>query len=216
MLTEVHRQAADSPILRLATEIRGGKRHFDPIQTDGLTICSAKELQRAWVQGADIVIVGKNLTRQRYNGRLRELKKITSDRPVKGEPIMCLRNETFLHISNGEIFEVVKGKRMKTVKGHQVLQYVVRDPDDAGRPAISIAVRPEFFAPDDTAKAIPWQELRGTQRFTYGYAITAHKAQGSQWDDVCVFDESRFFREDASRHLYTAVTRAAKHLTLVT
>jgi len=51
--------------------------------------------------------------------------------------------------------------------------------------------------------------------FTYGYAITVHKSQGSQWDNVLLFDESSAFRDDAARHLYTAITRAADRVTVV-
>ena len=49
----------------------------------------------------------------------------------------------------------------------------------------------------------------------YGYAITAHKAQGGQWDNVLVIDESSVFDESA-RWLYTAVTRAVEQVTVVT
>ena len=45
-----------------------------------------------------------------------------------------------------------------------------------------------------------------TQEFTYGYVLTCHKAQGSEWDRVIVFDESRFFRADWQSWLYTACT----------
>jgi hypothetical protein len=45
--------------------------------------------------------------------------------------------------------------------------------------------------------------------------LTVHKAQGSQWDDVVLFDESDVFRENHGRWLYTGVTRAAKRLTVV-
>jgi exodeoxyribonuclease-5 len=45
--------------------------------------------------------------------------------------------------------------------------------------------------------------------------LTVHKAQGSQWDDVALFDESDVFRENRGRWLYTGVTRAAKRLTVV-
>ena len=50
---------------------------------------------------------------------------------------------------------------------------------------------------------------------TYGYALTVHKSQGSQWERVMVFDESALFREHRDRHLYTAITRAAKSVTVV-
>jgi exodeoxyribonuclease-5 len=42
-----------------------------------------------------------------------------------------------------------------------------------------------------------------------------HKAQGSQWDNIVLFDESWAFREFRDRWLYTGITRAAKTLTLV-
>jgi exodeoxyribonuclease-5 len=45
--------------------------------------------------------------------------------------------------------------------------------------------------------------------------LTVHKAQGSQWDDVVLFDESGAFGESRQRWLYTGVTRAAQRLTVV-
>lgn len=51
---------------------------------------------------------------------------------------------------------------------------------------------------------------------SWGYAITCHKSQGSQWDNVVVFDEG-FGRthEDRNRWLYTAITRAEKGLVIL-
>jgi len=49
----------------------------------------------------------------------------------------------------------------------------------------------------------------------FGYALTVHKSQGSQWDNVLIFDESTAFADDAHRHLYTAVPRAAVSVTIV-
>jgi exodeoxyribonuclease-5 len=45
----------------------------------------------------------------------------------------------------------------------------------------------------------------------YPQALTVHKAQGSQWDDVVLIDESRCFREDRAR-----CTRASQCITVVT
>jgi len=42
-----------------------------------------------------------------------------------------------------------------------------------------------------------------------------HKAQGSEWDDVVLFDESAAFGESRQRWLYTCITRASKRLTIV-
>ena len=62
---------------------------------------------------------------------------------------------------------------------------------------------------------IPSAQQRRYYAFDYGYALTMHKAQGSQWDDVVLFDESYAFREHRQRWLYTAITREAETITIV-
>jgi exodeoxyribonuclease-5 len=74
-------------------------------------------------------------------------------------------------------------------------------------------VWPAFF--EGTDETLPWAVRRKSDEFDYGYALTVHKAQGSQWDDVVLFDESFAFREHRARWLYTGVTRAAERLTVV-
>jgi hypothetical protein len=52
-------------------------------------------------------------------------------------------------------------------------------------------------------------------RFEFAYAVTCHKAQGSEFDFVIVFDESWAFNEEKNRWLYTAITRAKEKLLIV-
>ena len=55
-----------------------------------------------------------------------------------------------------------------------------------------------------------------SDEFDYGYALTAHKAQGSQWDEVdAVRRELSPSRSTRERWLYTAITRAAERITIV-
>ena len=67
-------------------------------------------------------------------------------------------------------------------------------------------------------ETIPWEQRKPYDEFDYGYVLTVHKSQGSQWDKVVVMDESQVFgrgpdSEDIpQRWLYTAVTRAAEAL----
>lgn len=83
-------------------------------------------------------------------------------------------------------------------------------------PALELNVllwSPSFFINNESE--IPYSMRKDSDEFDYGYALTVHKAQGSQWDNVTLFDESFAFRENSLRWLYTGVTRAAKSLTLV-
>ena len=52
-------------------------------------------------------------------------------------------------------------------------------------------------------------------QFQYGYAISCHKSQGSQWDTVVIIDEHKTFRQDGAKWLYTAITRAAKKVVII-
>ena len=62
---------------------------------------------------------------------------------------------------------------------------------------------------------VEWVERKRYDEFDFGYVLTVHKAQGSQWDSVVLFDELFAFSEGRSRWLYTGITRAAKQLTVV-
>ncbi|CAM5222635.1 ATP-binding protein OS=Bosea thiooxidans OX=53254 GN=ARD30_09575 PE=4 SV=1 [Bosea thiooxidans] len=85
--------------------------------------------------------------------------------------------------------------------------------DDTGAKAVKVSVLPNFF--DGTEEEVPWELRKHTDEFTFGYALTVHKSQGSQWDDVVLFDESYAFREHRARWLYTGLTRAAETITVV-
>jgi exodeoxyribonuclease-5 len=85
--------------------------------------------------------------------------------------------------------------------------------DDNKAPRTEVEVPAEFFTGDE--KNLDWRVRKTVDEFTYGYALTVHKSQGSQWDNVLLFDESQIFRDQSAQHLYTAITRAAERVTVV-
>lgn len=204
MLTEVHRQALDSPIIRLATTVREGGSIASE-ESGVLRVVSRVGADE--VLGADQILVGRNATRVAHNRRLRDLHGLDPSGPVVKDKLVCLQNNRQKCLLNGLICDVER----ITVKRDRYIRMTVR-PEDDGAP-VDVAVRNEFFAGGESA--LSWDERRNFDEFTYGYALTVHKAQGSQWPSVVLFDESRCFREDRARWLYTGVTRAAEKLTVV-
>jgi exodeoxyribonuclease-5 len=89
---------------------------------------------------------------------------------------------------------------------------MIVSPEDGGK-NVSITVPQRMFT--EGPENVPFPERRGADEFDYGYALTVHKSQGSQWDSIVLFDESYAFREHSARWLYTAVTRAAERLIVV-
>jgi exodeoxyribonuclease-5 len=164
-------------------------------------------LDPAWVTGADQVLVGRNATRRRYNRRLREIAGHVGLFPQKGEKLVCLKNSKKKGLLNGELFTA--GSNARDRKGKVHLSVLSED----GTPRKVVVLR-QFFDVSDVAE-IPYKERRGSDEFDYGYAMTVHKSQGSQWDEVCLFDESAAFRDMSHRWAYTGITRAAKRLTVV-
>lgn len=208
MLTEVHRQAADNPIIRLSMTIREGGAI--PRGEFGETrVVSRDALDPALVTGADQVLVGLNRTRRAYNGRLRQLRGFSGGLPQSGEKLVCLRNNRKKGLLNGAIFTV---KSAGALRRGKVRMLVTPEDGEAGK-FQRVAVIPQFF--EGGEGEIPFALRKDSDEFDFGYALTVHKAQGSQWDDVTLFDESFAFREHRARWLYTGVTRAAKKLTLV-
>jgi exodeoxyribonuclease V len=212
MLTEIHRQARDNPIIHMATTIREGGRlelgTYGESRVIERGILSPEE-----VKAADQILVGKNATRSAYNRRMRSIYGFDHQFPMKGERLVCLRNDKSLGIYNGGLFTVDSGLLPPEPDKPDCIRFEVKSEDFKRKAALPVTVRREFFT--GAAEDIPWQELRGTQQFDFGYALTVHKAQGSQWDSVIVYDESGVFRDDARKWAYTAITRAAQKVTVV-
>jgi len=208
LLREIHRQARDNPIIRLAMEVREGR---DIAHGDYGTakVISRTQLDQHLVLEADQVLVGTNRTRRRYNQRLRELKGFHAAYPQAGDKLVCLRNDPAKGLLNGSLWKVMTSSRESVKPGINLL--VTPEDDDRGAAKIKL-LKAQFENPDSE---ISWQLKRRYDDFDYGYALTVHKAQGSQWDNVVLFDESFAFRETRERWLYTALTRAAQYLTIV-
>lgn len=209
MLTDIHRQARENPIIRLATSIRQQQAP----SPDGDMVVSWGSITPEEVLSYEQILVGKNDTKKATNFRVRGLLNRQSDLPEPGDRLVCLRNDHEVGLLNGAIWTVDTcydcGK--EHFKGPDTVDLILRS-DDAQCVAVE-AHKHHFVTRDDTQ--LPWWIRKEAQEFDYGYALTVHKSQGSQWDSVLVFDESSVFGRDRHKWLYTAVTRAAEKLKLV-
>jgi exodeoxyribonuclease V len=208
MLTEIHRQAADNPIIRLSQIVRSGADLSLGVY-GGTRVVQRGEIDAPAVLGADQVLVGVNHTRRAYNQRIRELNGFTDLLPVAGDRLVCLRNDRAKGLINGSLW------RVEALGGVQndFVRMTLRSEDEGARASVKVAVLKQFFK--GVEGELAYALRRESDEFDYGYALTVHKAQGSQWDSVMLFDESFAFREHRARWLYTGITRAARRLTVV-
>ena len=215
MLTEVHRQAQDDPIVRLSMEIRAGE-YLEPGRYGETEVIAKGDLDPQRVLDADQVLVGRNATRRAYNNRMRERRGFEGEFPDAGDKLVCLRNNRKKGLFNGGLWAVKeRGARRGAKSGTKtgIMTMRLLPDDDSGTRGVKVSVRPECFS--GGIEKIDWARRKPYDEFDYGYVLTVHKAQGSQWDDVVLFDESFAFPDSRERWLYTGVTRAAKRLTVV-
>lgn len=206
MLTEIHRQARDNPIIQMATQVRLEK----PLSVGDYGTSQVIELchvNAGMAKAADQILVGKNKSRHMYNNRMRQILGITEQMPVPDDRLVCLRNNHDKGLLNGAIWYVDDVGQV----GDDRVFMTVR-PEDGGA-LLDVDAHAHYFLGNEDK--LGWYERKDAEEFDYGYALTVHKAQGSQWDDVLLFDESYCFRKDKWKWLYTGITRAAERIIVV-
>lgn len=234
-LDEVMRQAAESEIIQLTMKIRN-KEPIPFMQGKEVQVIKKEELNTGMLLWADQILVATNNIRNNINQQMRQLLG-KGDKPEEGDKIICLRNYWENSDMKGE--NILVNGTVGYIK--DCYSYSVK-PKLPGK-NINIDVLNANFTTDDginfgsleidkqmlsTEKpCVDWktsfmlnkkykENNPVPKEFAYAYAVTCHKAQGSEWDKVLVIEERfPFDEEEHARWLYTACTRAANKLVLV-
>src|SRR6186997_486267 len=107
MLTEVHRQAQDDPIVRLSMQVRNGER-LVPGEYGITSVVRKDEFDPQRALETDQILVGRNNTRRAYNARLRERRGFDDPMPLSGDKLVCLRNNRRKGLFNGGLWNVAE------------------------------------------------------------------------------------------------------------
>lgn len=233
-LDEIMRQEEESEIIRLTMDIREGKS-LELFRGNEVQVIDQKDIIGGMYGWADQILVAKNLTRRTINNQMRKMLFGTEDTtPIEGDKVICLRNDWEHPSAAGDI--AVNG----TIGTLSNIRYAYNNP--VLNPRMTADFLPETYTDIDVEvspydlyfrdinmdykllttgeetvtkenfKTFP--KIWRPQVFDYAYAITTHKAQGSEYDKVLVFEEY-LKGGDHARWLYTAATRAKKKLVLV-
>lgn len=203
-----------------------------------------KEERRRLFLKASQIIVGRNSTRDRINREIREYRGIPAQQsmPTDGEKLICTLNDWSRYIDDGREFNLVNGiigycsnvKEETDDLGSLDFQAeflndkVYALPFDSGiftrgeyahgYGELAVRLANGMYVHESDYKILRKVKAQREEqicRFEFAYAITCHKAQGSEFDFVILVDESYVFREDRARWLYTAITRAKKKLLII-
>jgi len=237
-LDEIMRQEEDSEIIQLTMKIRN-QEPIDYFNGNEIKIIPYSDLNTGVLQWGDQVLTATNAKRRAINNQMRALEGRTGE-PVDGDKIICLRNywdDSSLNgdaLINGTIGILQNSFRtwreiprfvQSDIRKFDVLvgDLVVPETNDVYQ--MTEMDRQMIITGE---KCCDWRlsyklgKLRSKygeivpKEFTYAYAITTHKSQGSEWDKVVVLEEKfPFDKNEHARWLYTACTRASEKLVLV-
>ena len=229
-LTDIQRQEQDNPIIQIAHSIYhwnlDGIQYNTPLASDSGSILllnkgySDKSIE-ALLLKADQVICYTNKYRIWLNGVMRKLRGFADPFPQPGDKLVCTKNNwkkitDDVPLVNGQIGECVAFElKEKTCNKKKYRIGVLTFRPDYTDSVLTVQISPNPFIANDEEKipedAVDEMKLN---KFEFGYAITVHKAQGSEWDNVvAVYDSSVTFG-NLKEWLYTALTRARQQILL--
>ena len=237
-LDEIMRQEEESEIIRLTMKIRN-QEPIDYFNGNEVKIIPYSELNTGVLQWGDQILTATNAKRQAINNQMRALQGRTGE-PMDGDKMICLRNywedlsmngdalingtigilqnsfQTWREIprfvqSNIRKFDVLVGDLI-IPETNDVYQMTEMD----RKMVISGEKCCDWRLSYKLGKLRPKYGEIVPKEFTYAYAITTHKSQGSEWPKVVVLEEKfPFDKTEHARWLYTACTRSSEKLVLV-
>jgi ATP-dependent exoDNAse (exonuclease V) alpha subunit len=224
LLTEVHRQAGDSAIIRLATWAREGKPIPYGEHDEFVWKMCRSDVDASALLRAGQVICGRNATRMQLNLAMKQAAGFVAPYPTgAGEKLICLRNRNDIGLVNGMFVSLDAIEE----DGDDIAFKAAITTEDGRRVGGEANGKRERFriyrghfddhlAPDPDRARRDHHKKRTTIECVWGWAITCHKAQGSQFENVVVFDDGLGrMPQDRARWLYTAITRAERGLVLL-
>jgi exodeoxyribonuclease-5 len=216
MLTEIHRQAAESAVIRLATMARQGRpipygRHDEFVWKMAFCDVTAVNL----LNGGQ-VICGLNATRFNLNNAMRRAAGFDGGPLPTGpsEKIICLKNDNTIGLLNGMFLQLDDIHPAGDDRFHAAI--TSEDGDFLGRMMVYAGHFLDHEKFDKQRDERDWRIKKHLVEATFGWAITCHKAQGSAWSNVIIVDDKwGRSKEQRSQWLYTAITRAEEGLVIL-
>lgn len=219
-LTEIHRQALENPIIMLSKQVREGHKIRNGTYGDKVIKMPYSDAPAEYFLEADQVIVGTNKQRRELNLWFRkELKFMEKNSvfPVIGDRLICLRNRWDDGLVNGMTLKSTSDAKVAYNRESFIVSFQQDSGDESNIPFTDMKCSSSEML-GGVKLTMPYHEQKKLVQLDYGYAITCHKSQGSQYDDVLFVDEhfgSWLDDNTYYRHLYTAITRAADHLIIL-
>lgn len=218
VLHQIMRQAEGDPIVHLSQCVLNDT----PIEFGDYgksRVVRSVDVNRNILTDYDIILCAKNKTREDLNDRIRyEILGYEDRIPRIGDKVICRHNDwdeelDGIFLTNGLVGYL---ENVNLCSIHRDVIYVDFRPDFMESPFEKLMLDYYYMKSDwKTRKDYGWNGKNNLELFEYGYAITVHLSQGSEYQNVLFMDENFKDPESLKRLRYTAITRAKNSLTWV-
>ena len=226
-LTEIQRQANNSPIIKLAHYVRNGgiipvnKMYSKDVFKLNWNDPECKRVFNNIIMDENtIILCGFNTSRVVLNKMIRDKMGFKNTEPYPNERIICLKNNHKTKLMNGQIGTMLwympESKNMfrLTIDVDGDVYECITTNNQFGKTNYNL-----FEKSKENTKMLRYANKKGydLDYFDYGYAISVHKSQGSEWEKVILFEQRSSYWDDElyKKWLYTAITRARKKLFII-
>lgn len=216
-LEEIFRQEQDNPIIKVSEIARRyGQIPILDFSDTVRKLSKKDENTQEFISNKlesfndqTMVLTGYNRTRVNLNKGIRQLLEFESPEPQDGDRVICLKNN-----ANENIFNGMTGTILSIYKNDKMRFYDVEIALDGEENIFAGHISVDQFNNPET---LTQHLVENMNLFDFGYALTVHKAQGSQSKRVILFEErfSQMTDDNWRRWLYTAVTRAEEELYII-
>lgn len=231
-LKKIHRQAKNNPIIQMSIDVRNKGRINPGIYSPNVFKLDWNEpktkilFNKIELDQETIILCGFNSTRVELNNIIRKKKNFNKSYPYIGEKIICLKNNRISNIMNGQLgilkWMAPKGADLYEITvdmdGTDELYYGLAHKFCFGKTNYEGAY--ELTLSNNIKKyntIFKKCNVSSIDLFDYGYALSVHKSQGSEWNRVVLFEQKSNYWDDDfySKWLYTAITRAKDKLCII-
>lgn len=213
-LTEIMRQGLNSSIPILADKLIKGETIHKGYYGD-VWVIDHDELTDEMIMASQILVCGKNSTREELNKRIRhDILKINSDLPIYGEKVICRKNNwkkeiDGISLANGLVGTVENNPDVGSFDGKSFTIDFRPDKMRMKFPNLKCDYK-YFVANPEARKFIKNNKYSTSEKFEFAYAITTHVSQGATYNNGIYIEE--YLSQDINRNLnYTGLTRFSNH-----
>ena len=216
-LKQIMRQEETNPIVYIANMILENKPINCGLYGNKVLVIPPDKLTDGMILNSNMVVCGRNVTRDYWNNRVREILNHRTLLPEFGERVICRKNNHLIEkdgieLSNGLIgYCINQPADSFTTKTSFSMDFL---PDISFNPFKDLTCDYEYFTASPQVRLKYNNPFSKGERFEFAYCITTHLAQGSETEQGVYIKE--YLRSDIQQALdYTAVTRFKKFLIMV-